>query len=389
MTTDTPSLAVNWNYPTPIRFGPGRIVELADVCKAAGIARPLFVTDAALAKLPIATAALQLLKDAGLAADLCSDIKPNPSAANVIDGVAMFKRGGNDGVVAFGGGSALDAGKAIAFMSGQTRPLWDFEDVGDNWTRADPKGIAPTVAIPTTAGTGSEVGRVSVITDEETHTKRLIFHPRIMPVAVIADPALTVGVPPHLTAATGMDALAHCLEAFCVHSYHPMADGIAIEGLRLIREWLPVAYRDGANIEARAKMLTAATMGAVAFQKGLGAIHSVSHPVGALYGLHHGLLNGVLMPYVLAFNRTAIEPKMETLAQSLGLPQPGFEGVAAWIDGLCREVAIPRTLAELGVDDSKVDEIVRAALVDPTAPTNPVPLEATAVRALFMKALKG
>ena len=389
MKTATPSLAVNWNYPTPIKFGPGRIAELADVCKAAGIARPLFVTDAALAKLPIATAALQSLKDAGLAAVLCSDIKPNPSAANVIDGVMLYKKGGHDGVVAFGGGSALDAGKAIAFMSGQSRPLWDFEDVGDNWTRADPKGIAPTVAIPTTAGTGSEVGRVSVITDEETHTKRLIFHPRIMPVTVIADPALTVGVPPHLTAATGMDALAHCLEAYCVHSHHPMADGIAIEGMRLIRDWLPVACRDGANIEARAQMLAAATMGAVAFQKGLGVIHSLAHPVGTLYGLHHGLLNGVLMPYVLAFNRTAIEPKMAILAQSLGLPKLGFDGVAAWIDGLCREVAIPRTLAELGVDDSKADQIVRAALVDPTAPTNPIPLEATAVRALFMKALKG
>jgi len=389
MTTDPLSLAVNWNYPTPIKFGPGRIAELADVCKVAGIARPLFVTDSALAKLPIATAALQLLSDAGLGAALFSEIKPNPSATNVIDGVAMFKRGGHDGVVAFGGGSALDAGKAIAFMSGQTRPLWDFEDVGDNWTRADPKGIAPTVAVPTTAGTGSEVGRVSVITDEETHTKRLIFHPRIMPVAVIADPVLTIGVPSHLTAATGMDALAHCLEAYCVHSYHPMADGIAIEGLRLIREWLPVACREGTNIEARARMLTAATMGAVAFQKGLGAIHSLSHPVGAHYGLHHGLLNGVLMPYVLTFNRTAIEPKMEVLARSLGLPRPGYDGVAAWINGLCREVAIPRTLAELGVDDSRADQIVRAALVDPTAPTNPIPLEADAVRALFIAALRG
>ena len=384
-----PSLTVNWNYPTPIKFGPGRIAELADVCKAAGITRPLFVTDAALAKLPIATAALQSLKDAGLGAALYSDIKPNPSAANVIDGIALYKKGSHDGVVAFGGGSALDAGKAIAFMSGQSRPLWDFEDVGDNWTRADLKGIAPTVAVPTTAGTGSEVGRVSVITDEETHTKRLIFHPRIMPVAVISDPALTVGVPPHLTAATGMDALAHCLEAYCVDSYHPMADGIAIEGMRLIRAWLPVACREGGNIEARAQMLAAATMGAVAFQKGLGVVHSLAHPVGTHYGLHHGLLNGVLMPYVLEFNRQAIEPKMAILAQSLGLPQPGFDGVAAWIGGLCREVAIPRTLAELGVDDSKADQIARAALVDPTAPTNPVPLEFSSVRALFMKALRG
>ena len=384
-----PSLTVNWNYPTPIKFGPGRIAELADVCKAAGITRPLFVTDAALAKLPIATAALQSLKDAGLGAALYSDIKPNPSAANVIDGIALYKKGSHDGVVAFGGGSALDAGKAIAFMSGQSRPLWDFEDVGDNWTRADLKGIAPTVAVPTTAGTGSEVGRVSVITDEETHTKRLIFHPRIMPVAVISDPALTVGVPPHLTAATGMDALAHCLEAYCVDSYHPMADGIAIEGMRLIRAWLPVACRDGGNIEARAQMLAAATMGAVAFQKGLGVVHSLAHPVGTHYGLHHGLLNGVLMPYVLEFNRKAIEPKMAILAQSLGLPQPGFDGVAAWIGGLCREVAIPRTLAELGVDDSKADQIARAALVDPTAPTNPVALDFSSVRALFMKALRG
>ncbi len=384
-----PSLTTNWNYPTPIKFGPGRIAELADVCNAAGITRPLFVTDAALAKLPIATAAFKRLTDAGFAAALYSDVKPNPSAANVIDGVAAYRKGSHDGVVAFGGGSALDAGKAIAFMSGQSRPLWDFEDVGDNWTRADPKGIAPTVAVATTAGTGSEVGRVSVITDEETHTKRLIFHPRIMPVAVIADPELTVGVPPHLTAATGMDALAHCLEAYCVDSYHPMADGIAIEGMRLIGKWLPIAYRDGANIEARAQMLAAATMGAVAFQKGLGVVHSLAHPVGTFYGLHHGLLNGVLMPYALAFNRDAIGPKMEILSQSLGLPKPGFNGVAVWIDGLCRELAIPRTLAELGVDDTKATAIARAALVDPTAPTNPIPLEEDPVRALFLKALRG
>ena len=384
-----PSFTANWNYPTPIKSGPGRIAELADVCKSAGITRPLFVTDAALAKLPIATAAFKRLTDAGLGAALYCDVKPNPSAANVIDGVAAFKKGGHDGVVAFGGGSALDAGKAIAFMSGQSRPLWDFEDVGDNWTRADLKGIAPTVAVATTAGTGSEVGRVSVITDEDTHTKRLIFHPRIMPVAVIADPELTVGVPPHLTAATGMDALAHCLEAYCVDFYHPMADGIAVEGMRLIRQWLPVACRDGANIEARAQMLSAATMGAVAFQKGLGVVHSLAHPVGTFYGLHHGLLNGVLMPYALRFNRPAIEPKMAILAQSLGLPQPGFDGVAGWIDGLCRELGIPRTLAELGVDDSKADAIARAALVDPTAPTNPIPLEEAPVRALFLEALRG
>jgi alcohol dehydrogenase class IV len=387
--TSTSSLTANWNYPTPVKFGPGRIAELASVCKQAGIARPLFVTDAALATMPIATGAFQQLKDAGFATALFSDIEPNPISANVMSGVEIYRKGGHDGVVAFGGGSALDAGKAIAFMSGQSRSIWDFEDVGDNWTRADLKGIAPTVAVPTTAGTGSEIGRVSVITDERTHTKKLIFHPRIMPVAVIADPVLTVGVPTHLTAATGMDALAHCLEAYCVDFFHPMADGIAIEGLRLIHKWLPVAYREGGNIEARAQMLVAATMGAAAFQKGLGAIHSLAHPIGAFYGKHHGLLNGVLMPYVLAFNRPAIEQKMAMLARALDLPQPGFEGVAAWIMDLRSELAIPQTLAAMGIDASRADEIARAALADPSTPSNPVPLSEDALRALFLKARSG
>jgi len=389
MSLEPSSLTANWNYPTAIRFGPGRIAELGSVCRAAGIARPLLVTDAGLARLPMVAGALGHLADAGLQAQLFCDIQPNPVAANVIAGVGMFITGGHDGVVAFGGGSALDAGKAIAFLSGQSRPIWDFEDVGDNWTRADLKGIAPTVAVPTTAGTGSEVGRVSVITDEETRIKRLIFHPRIMPVAVIEDPALTLGVPPHLTAATGMDALAHCLEAYCAPGFHPMADGIAVEGMRLIRQWLPIAYRDGSHMEARARMLVAATMGAAAFQKGLGAVHSLSHPIGAMYGAHHGLLNAVLMPYVLAFNRPVIAPKMDVLAQALGLPERGFDGVSAWIGGLCRELAIPKTLAELGIDDRKADAIARAALADPTAPTNPVPLEEAAVRALFLQAQRG
>ncbi|MBX9589352.1 MAG: iron-containing alcohol dehydrogenase [Hyphomonadaceae bacterium] len=389
MSLDPSSLSANWNYPTAIKFGPGRIAELGSVCKAAGIARPLLVTDAGLAKLPMVAGALRHLADVGLEAKLFCDIMPNPVAANVIAGVGAFKAGGHDGVVALGGGSALDAGKAIAFLSGQSRPIWDFEDVGDNWTRADPRGIAPTVAVPTTAGTGSEVGRVSVITDAATHTKRLIFHPRIMPVAVIGDPALTLGVPPHLTAATGMDALAHCLEAYCAPGFHPMADGIAVEGLRLMRQWLPIAYRDGSSMQARAYMLVAATMGAVAFQKGLGAVHSLSHPIGAMYGTHHGLLNAVLMPYVLAFNRSAIGPKMDVLAQALGLPQQGFDGVAAWIAELCRDLAVPRTLAELGIDDSKAEVIARAALADPTAPTNPVQLEEAAVRALFLQACRG
>jgi alcohol dehydrogenase class IV len=385
----TNSLSANWNYPTPIRFGPGRIRELAAVVAAAGIKRPLLVTDAGLAGLPMIADALAGLEAAGMPRALFSAIKPNPVRRNVEDGVAAFRAGGHDGVVAFGGGSALDAGKAIAFLSGQTRPLWDFEDIGDNYRRADPAGIAPTVALPTTAGTGSEVGRVSVITDEDTHTKRLIFHPRIMPVAVLADPELTIGVPPAMTAATGMDALAHCIEALCAPGFHPMADGIAVEGVRLIRDNLPLAYRDGRNMTARAGMMAAATMGAVAFQKGLGAIHSLSHPLGAYYDAHHGLLNGVLMPYVLEFNRDAIAAPMARLAACLGLAGEPVDAVIAWVKALRRDLAIPETLGALGLDAAKADAIVAAALVDPTAPTNPVPLEEAALRRLLLRAIAG
>lgn len=383
------SFAANWNYPTAIKFGPGRIVELAAVCEANGVKRPLLVTDADLAKLPMVRDTLDRLEKAGVAVALFSDVKSNPVARNVSAGVQAFRGGGHDGVIAFGGGSALDAGKAIAFMSGQTRPLWDFEDAGDNWTRADLAGIAPTIAVPTTAGTGSEVGRVSVITDDQTHSKRLIFHPRIMPVAVIADPELTVGMSPKVTAATGMDALAHCIEAFCVSGFHPMADGVALEGARLIHAWLPAAFRDGRDIAARAHMMAAATMGAVAFQKGLGAVHSLSHPLGAIYGTHHGLLNAVLLPYVLDFNKTAIAEKMERLSSYLRLQRTGHEGVMAWIDELRRMLDIPASLGKIGIDDSKAEAVVRGALKDPTAATNPIALTESSLTALFRKAVHG
>ena len=382
-------MRANWNYPSAIRFGAGRIAELADACKTVGMSRPLLVTDPGVAGLTMIAAALDQLKTAGLGATLFSDIRPNPVRRDVESGLAVYRAGKHDGVIAFGGGSALDAGKAIAFLSGQSRPIWDFEDVGDNYLRADANGIAPTVAVPTTAGTGSEVGRVSVILDEETHTKRLIFHPRIMPELVIEDPALTIGLPPHITAATGMDALAHCLEAFCTPMFHPMADGIALEGMRLIKEFLPRAVRDGTDLEARGQMMIAATMGAAAFQKGLGAIHSLSHPIGAFYDKHHGLLNAIVMPYVLAFNRPAIEEKTAHLARYLGLAKPGFAGVQDWVLGMRREIGIPHALTEIAVDDSRAEEIARAAEVDPTAPTNPVPLDAVKLRSMFLAAVTG
>ena len=378
----------NWSYPTAIRFGAGRIKELADACRTAGISRPLLVTDAGLAKLPITLRTLELMKDAGLPVAMFSDVQLNPVDSNVEAGIAVFRAGGHDGIVAFGGGSGLDTGKVIAFMAGQTRPLWDFEDIGDWRTRADADKIAAVIAVPTTAGTGSEVGRAGVITQEATHTKKVIFHPKMMPRIVICDPELTVGMPPAITAGTGMDALAHCLEAYCAPSYHPMAEGIAVEGMRLIFTNLPKAVANGNDLEARAHMMSAAAMGATAFQKGLGAIHALSHPVGALYHTHHGMTNAMYMPYVLVFNRPAIEAKIERLAGYLGIPG-GFDGFLAAVLDLRKKTGVPHDLKGLGVDGSRVDTIVEMSLVDPTAGGNPVPLTKEGSRKLFDAALKG
>lgn len=380
--------SANWNYPTSIRFGAGRIAELAKACATAGITKPLLVTDPFLATQPMTKAALGSLQSAGLQAAVFSEVKPNPVESNVYAGLAVLRDGGHDGVIAFGGGSALDAGKVIAFMAGQTRPMWDFEDVGDWWTRADPKGIAPVVAVPTTAGTGSEVGRAGVITQEATHTKKVIFHPAMMPKVTICDPELTVGMPPKITAGTGMDAFAHCLEAYCSPFYHPMGDGIAVEGMRLVKENLVRAYRDGTDLEARAHMMSAAAMGATAFQKGLGAIHALSHPVGALYDTHHGLTNAVFMPYVLMYNRPAIETKIARLSAYLGL-EPSFDAFLSEVLRLREALGVPHTLAGLGVDSAKFELMSAMAPEDPTAGGNPVPIDSGSARALYEKALSG
>ncbi len=378
----------NWNYPTTVRFGAGRIRELGDAAKAAGMRNPLFVTDPVVAKMPMTASAMTILADAGTPAKLFSDVQPNPVESNVTAGVAAFKAGQHDGVVAFGGGSALDAGKLIAFMHGQTRSVFDFEDVGDWWTRADASAISPVVAVPTTAGTGSEVGRAAVVTNEETHTKKIIFHPGMLPKMTICDPELTVGVPPIITAGTGMDAFSHALEAYCVPSYHPLADGIAVEGVRLVKENLVTAVKDGTNIEARAHMMAAAAAGATAFQKGLGAIHALSHPVGALYNTHHGLTNAVFVPYVLAFNRKAIDEKIKRLAAYIGL-RPNFRAFMDFVLELREQTGVPHTLQGLKVDDGKVDQIVKMAPEDPTAGGNPVKLDRRAARTIFMRALAG
>jgi alcohol dehydrogenase class IV len=387
-TAATTSPRSNWNYPTAIRFGAGRIAELPEACRSAGMSRPLLVTDPFLAAQTMTANALAILKDAGLEAAIFSGIKPNPVETNVYRGLEAMRAGKHDGVVAFGGGSALDAGKVIAFMAGQTRPMWDFEDIGDWWTRADPKGIAPVVAVPTTAGTGSEVGRAGVITQEATHTKKVIFHPLMMPKVTICDPELTVGMPPHVTAGTGLDALAHCLEAYCAPSYHPMAEGIAVEGMRLVKEYLPRAYRNGADLEARAHMMSAAAMGATAFQKGLGAIHALSHPAGALYDTHHGLTNAVFMPYVLVFNRPAIEPKIERLAAYLGLPAR-FDAFLDWVLTLRSDLGVPHTLDGLKIGAERFDEMSAMAPDDPTAGGNPVPVTKESARRLYENALAG
>ncbi len=389
MSFDPATLTGNWNYPTAMRFGPGRIAELAEACQSLGMTKPLLVTDPGLAGLPMIADALAANEAAGLPTALFSDVKPNPVGRNVDDGLKAYRDGGHDGVIAWGGGSGLDAAKAVALMAGQSRPLWDFEDRGDNWLRADPKGIAPIVAVPTTAGTGSEVGRASVILDESDHTKKIVFHPKMLPAIVISDPELTIGLPAHLTAATGMDALAHCLEAYCAPGYHPMAAGIAIEGLRLVKNWLPAAVADGSNLEARAHMLAAASMGSTAFQKGLGAIHSLSHPVGALYDTHHGLTNAVVMPYVLVFNRKAIEERLTSLAAWLDLPNPSFQAIMDWVLGLREKFDMPHTLAAMGVTDERLDELSEMAAQDPTAGGNPIPVGVAEMKQMFIAAIEG
>ncbi|RBP11163.1 alcohol dehydrogenase [Roseiarcus fermentans] len=383
------SVKANWNYPTAIRFGAGRIAELADALKVAAIARPLLVTDPGIRDLPMLAAALRVLESAGRPAAVFSEVQGNPVDRNVEAGVAAYRAGGHDGVIAFGGGSALDVGKVVAFMVGQTRPMWDFEDIGDWWTRADPEGIAPIVAVPTTSGTGSEVGRAGVITHSASHTKKVIFHPKMMPAVTICDPELTVGLPPVLTAATGMDALSHCLEAYCAPGYHPMADGVAVEGMRLVKENLARAVADGTDIEARGHMMSAAAMGATAFQKGLGGMHALSHPVGALYNTHHGMTNAVFMPYVLAFNDAAIADRMARLARWLGLATHSTAGVIDWVLRLRDEVGVPHTLAGLNVDGARIEEIAAAAEVDPCAGGNPVPFDRAAARRVFAAALDG
>ena len=386
---ESKNLSGTWNYPTAIAAGDGAIVQLPDCCKQLGMLRPLLVTDPGLAMLPMIKAALETCRNTGIAPGLFSNIKGNPTSRNVDDGVSAFTTGGHDGIIAFGGGSAIDAAKAIALMVGQQRPLWDFVDSGDNWQLADEAAIASIIAIPTTAGTGSEVGRVALITDEERQVKRIVFHPKLLPARVILDPRLTVGLPPAITAATGMDALSHNLEALCSPSYHPMAEGIAIEGIRLVSEYLPRAVDNGSDITARMQMITASSMGATAFQKGLGAMHALAHPLGALYDAHHGLLNAVLMPYVLLVNRPAVGNKLERSARYLNLPNPGFDSFLDWVLRLRERIAIPHSLGDLGIDESKCELVGQMAVEDPTAASNPIALSADQYGELFSRAVKG
>jgi len=389
MTTDAAALRGNWNYPTSVKFGCGRIKELADHCKALGMKRPLLITDPGLANLPMIKDAVARNNAAGVPTGLFSNVQGNPTGKNVEDGIAAYKAGGHDGVIAFGGGSALDAAKAVALMIGQKRPIWDYEDIGDWWTRVDPNGIATIIAVPTTSGTGSEVGRASVITDQDNHVKKIIFHPKMLPSIVIDDPELTVGLPAHITAATGMDALSHCLEAYCAPGFHPLADGIALEGMRLIKDALPAAVKDGKNLVARSNMMAAASMGATAFQKGLGGMHAISHPLGALYNTHHGLTNAVVMPYVLEYNRAAIDERLTRLAAYLRLPNPSYKAVLDWILALRKEIGIPHTLKEIGVDDKQVDKVAEMAAADPSAGGNPIKVGAKELRVMFVNGLEG
>ncbi len=380
---------VNWNYPTAVKAGVGRIRELPAFCSGLGMRNPLLITDPGLASMAIVQNAVELCRDADLGCAVFSNIKGNPTGKNVDDGVLAFHAGKHDGVIAFGGGSALDAAKAVALMVGQDRPLWDFEDIGDNCMRVNVAGMVPVVAVPTTAGTGSEVGRASVITDDAAHVKRIIFHAKMLPAIVILDPELCVGLPPKLTAATGMDALSHNLEAYCSPFYHPMAKGIALEGMRLIKEWLPTAVKEGGNLEARQHMLVASAMGATAFQSGLGAMHALAHPLGALYDAHHGMLNAILMPYVLQANRSAIDARIGDLARYLNLPQPSFTAVLDWVLALRAGNGIPHTLAEIGIDSAQSELVGRMAVADGSSGTNPIPFTPAQYETILKAAVNG
>lgn len=365
------TLNANWSYPTAVRFGAGRIAELADACHSAGIKKPLLVTDKGIAKLPITQRALDVLAAGGIKAGLFTEVDVNPTDNNLLAGIECYRNGHYDGVVAFGGGSALDLGKLVAFQQGQTRSVWDFEDIDDWWKRADNACIAPIIAVPTTAGTGSEVGRAGVLLNTAEHVKKIIFHPKILPTVVIADPELTIAMPQFFTAGTGMDAFIHCLEAYSSPSYHPMSQGIALEGMRLALTYLPRAYRNGEDITARAHMMAAAAMGAVAFQKGLGATHSISHAVGALFNTHHGMTNAVVLPTVLRFNRIKIEARIAAAATYLEI-DGGFDGFYAHLQELRQALAIPNKLSEFGVNDKPMEQMIKLAMADPSTSGNPI-----------------
>ncbi len=382
-------LQANWNFPTTIHFGAGKISQLAAICKTLKVNNPLLVTDAGLVKQTFIKEMVQANEEAGIKTTIFSSVKPNPTGSNIEEGVTAYKNGQHDGVIAIGGGSGLDAGKAIALMVNQNHTLWDFEDVGDNWTRINPDGIAPVIAIPTTAGTGSEVGRASVIIDESTSSKKILFHPKMMPDVVIADPVLTRGLPAHITAATGIDAFVHNLEAFCTPVYHPMADGIALEGMRLIKQWLPVAFENGDNLVARSHMLIASSMGATAFQKGLGGIHALAHPLGAVFDKHHGLLNAILLPYVLLRNKPAIENKIIHIARYLELDDVSFNGFMHWVLKFRQDLNIPDSLAAIGISLAKKTLIGSLAVKDSCAGGNPIQFSEQQYSEIFQSAVNG
>ena len=377
---------INWNYPTPIWFGPGRIRDIQKACDDLNILNPLIVTDPGILKTDII---IKLNNNLKTTAKIYSKVQGNPTGKNVKDGVDFFNSFQNDGVIAVGGGSGMDTGKGIAFMAKQTKPIWDFEDIDDYWTRANSDVIFPIIAVPTTAGTGSETGRAGVFTNEETKVKKIIFHPKMLPSTVILDPELTLPLPSNLTAYTGMDALAHCLEAYCSNLFHPLSQGIALEGISIIKKYLQKSFSNGDDIEARGNMLAASSMGSIAFQKGLGAIHSLSHPVGALYNTHHGLTNAVFMPYVLKKNRNAIEDKLIALSRYIELSNQSFDGFMTWILNLRESLQIPHTLKELIHEDTKLEEMSAMALVDPTAGSNPIELNQMDFLKLYKDSFEG
>jgi alcohol dehydrogenase class IV len=378
----------DWDFPVPIRYGPGRLRQIGTLCAANGCRNPLIVTDRATGRLPFVDALRGFLAAGGLGHGSFADVSPNPADVEVMAGKRAFRTGGHDSVIALGGGSGMDAGKAISLVLNTDRDLWDFDFNVPPPPELGKADFVPLLCVPTTSGTGAETESTAMITDTRRGIKGCVWHPAQKPFAALLDPDLTLGLPRNLTAWTGCDALVHAIEAYCVPSWHPMCDGIALQALGLVYDALPRALDDPASVPARGAMLVGSCLGGVAFLKGLGLVHAISHMVGAECDTHHGLTNAVLLPLVLRFNAPAIADKVAPMCQAMGLAGTDFDSFRRAVCDLLDRCAIPRSLSELGVTPDRIDSIAAKAMTDTAIATNPRAVRLENVQSLIRTAME-